>query len=521
MTNPSTDDVPPLRLGSAGDFERVESFLRDAQFDEQGVCRALKMAWIGEIGTALQDPERLAAVEPPLLALLIRLFLVLDPLPTVDVERLVDASALASFTALDLVRQRVPVDGTPVYDASVLLCPVAGLFVASDRGEGFEVTRVAPRADVVFPALYHGTLRFLSVLPRRRVEVALDLCAGSGIGALALSPHAGQVVSADLTSRATHFAEFNRHLNRRFNVDAVQGDLWEPVRGRTFDLIVAHPPYVPAESVSQIYRDAGLTGEVIVRRIIEELPRYLRPGGALYMVCAGWDTAQASYENRIRGWLGASANEFDIVFAIQRDTSPADVAEGLGRTANDETIDRLKKAFGDEGLERHVYGAVVLMRAPQASGTPPVTRRVRWGAHTDGGSFPWLVERVRWLEAERNAGSAAATLGAKRPRLTAQTRLRVIYAMQPTGLVRDLVVLETDRPFTNTTKVDPWMFDVVTKFDGSKTVEAIYRAGHDAGEMPTQVTRENLATLVAFGIERGFWEVEAGPAPRTPGTPAA
>src|SRR5207247_2324413 len=91
------------------------------------------------------------------------------------------------------------------------------------------------------PAALAGPLRFVGVSGRSPVADALDLCAGTGIAALVLSRHVERVVAADITPRAAHFARFNALLNSRPNVEIAVGDLYDPVAGRTFDRIVAHP----------------------------------------------------------------------------------------------------------------------------------------------------------------------------------------------------------------------------------------------------------------------------------------
>ena len=154
------------------------------------------------------------------------------------------------------------------------------------QGQGAPAPFVPP-ADVVFPAIFRGTLRFLRVISKSPGEEALDLCSGTGIGSLVLSRHVRRVVASDLTARATHFARFNRLLNGCENVEVVQGDLYEPVEERTFDRIVAHPPYVPALSETHVFRDAGETGESVLERIVAGLPRHLRLGGTFYGLSAG------------------------------------------------------------------------------------------------------------------------------------------------------------------------------------------------------------------------------------------
>jgi len=516
MTVQSVDAAFPLRLGDAEDFARVRRFLRAARFEDEGVCRAMRVRNMAEVGAAILDPSRLADVEP-MMSVLIRLFLAADALPVTEVQPVIDSATLASFGALDVLRrtEQAP-DGTDAYAASVLLYPVAGMFIASDLGQSFAAFSASPLPDVVFPAFYHGTLRFLGLLPTDPRDEVLDLCAGSGIGALRLSRQARRAVAADITPRAVHFAQFNAVLNECPNVETALGDLYEAVPGQTFDLIVAHPPYVPAEAVTQIYRDAGVTGEAIMQRVVEGLPRFLRPGGAFHMVCAGWDTTQGSFEHRVRGWLGASQAEFDLVFAVDREMGAADVAKGLATRMESEGGPQRTdwaRVFAEARLQRQVYGAVVILRTSGAGGGP-VTRRVRLTDATNGAAFSWLVAVARWLDAEERAG----TLTHLRPRVGKTARVNVVYGPQPGGLAPRRVVLQSEQAFGAVTQVDPWMLGMIARFDAQGTLEDIYRSTRETGAMPAEFRIEHLVKLVAMGIERGFFEVDACPPP--PATPA-
>lgn len=77
--------------------------------------------------------------------------------------------------------------------------------------------------------------------------VGLDLCTGSGVLAIAAARHGCRHVTAvDVSRRAVIAARCNARLNG-VSVNSVRGDLFEPVRGRRFDLIVSNPPYVPTQ----------------------------------------------------------------------------------------------------------------------------------------------------------------------------------------------------------------------------------------------------------------------------------
>ncbi len=515
MTIASATDSMPLRFGTADDFRRVGAFLRDAAFHEEGICGALGVSNMAEVGAGVVDPARLAALEP-VLALLIRLLIVVDPLPAAEVEARVESSVLSSFLALDVLRRASTADGAVTYASTVLLYPVAGALVASDRGDAFADIGEHPLQDVVFPAFYHGTLRFLRLLPRTAANEALDLCAGTGIGALVLSRHAGRVVAADITARAAHFGRFNQLLNDCHNVDVAQGDLYEPVKGRLFDVIAAHPPYVPAESVTQVYRDGGLTGEAIVQRVVEGLPEYLRPGGILYMMCAAWDTADAPFERRVRSWLGVTEQEFDVVFAVQQQMSASMLAESLARRAEGKADARgtdywARVAPAEAGLSQYATGALVVRRADAAGAGRSVTCRPHLTDATTGADFPWLLDRMRWLSAQEASGTRGATLLAARARLAPYARLNVVYQGQPGGPVPEKVVLQTTRPFGASIKLDPWVLGLMLRLGGEQNLEGVYRGAREAGGMPPAFEAAHLAGLVAMGFERGVFELDCGP----------
>ena len=54
--------------------------------------------------------------------------------------------------------------------------------------------------------------------------------------------HAEHVVAVDLNPRALWLTELNCRLNGIANVECRKGDLFEPVAGETFDLVVTNPP---------------------------------------------------------------------------------------------------------------------------------------------------------------------------------------------------------------------------------------------------------------------------------------
>lgn len=121
---------------------------------------------------------------------------------------------------------------------------------------------------------------------------ALDLCTGSGAIAVTLKhecPHA-DVTAADLSTDALEVAASNARLNS-VDVRFVQGDLWQPLDGETFDLILSNPPYIPTSDCENLQQevmqeprmalDGGLDGLDFYRRIASGALSHLAPNGLI------------------------------------------------------------------------------------------------------------------------------------------------------------------------------------------------------------------------------------------------
>src|SRR5207302_492331 len=126
-------------------------------------------------------------------------------------SRTITGAAFQAMVSLGLLRPSRKEPGSLV--CPVWVYPTDGFVLASDRREDPDGGPFTPPADVVFPAIYPGTLRFLKLLPEAHGGEALDLCGGSGIGALRFSRTAREAITADLTERSAFFAEFNARLN--------------------------------------------------------------------------------------------------------------------------------------------------------------------------------------------------------------------------------------------------------------------------------------------------------------------
>lgn len=132
------------------------------------------------------------------------------------------------------------------------------------------------------------------------VASVLDLCAGGGslaILAARVFPNA-RIVAVDVSPDALEVAKRNLQDHRLGDRIALQrGDLFAPLKGKRFDLILANPPYVDAETIAgfppeyaaepTIAHAGGADGLGIVRRILSEAPEHVTAGGTLVCEVGG------------------------------------------------------------------------------------------------------------------------------------------------------------------------------------------------------------------------------------------
>ncbi len=163
----------------------------------------------------------------------------------------------------------------------------------------------------------------------------LDLCTGSGcLAILAAMRFPGAIVDAvDLSADALAVARRNvEEHGLADRVHLLQGDLYAPLKGRRYDLIIANPPYVAEEVVEdfppeyaaepRLAHAGGEDGLDLVRAILEGAPAHLAEGGGL--LCEiGEDRhiLETDYPLHPFLWLDSAESEGEV-FWITADAFP-------------------------------------------------------------------------------------------------------------------------------------------------------------------------------------------------------
>jgi ribosomal protein L3 glutamine methyltransferase len=158
------------------------------------------------------------------------------------------------------------------------------------------------------------------------VERVLDLCTGSGCLAILASrnfPNA-RIDAVDISKDALEVAARNvadYALEHRISLH--QGDLFEPLGDRKYDLIISNPPYVDAEGMAglplecrfepKLALDGGADGLDIVRRILDEAGKHLTPqGGLLCEIGRGRELLEAAFPQLPLLWLDTEESEAEV-----------------------------------------------------------------------------------------------------------------------------------------------------------------------------------------------------------------
>jgi SAM-dependent methyltransferase len=162
--------------------------------------------------------------------------------------------------------------------------------------------------DAVMGAGQTTTFMCNAARPSRKLRGVLDVGCGAGSGALSLAGHAHRVVGTDINPRAAALSRINAELNSVTNAEFREGDMFAPVVGEKFDLIISQPPFVstPPALVAASFESGGLRGDELPLRLLREVPNYLAKNGRAVIIAEWPEMAGETVEQRLRAAMPAS-----------------------------------------------------------------------------------------------------------------------------------------------------------------------------------------------------------------------
>ena len=251
------------------------------------------------------------------------------------------------------------------YRAAIDLRPYEEWWVVADLGTDVRPGPVRPDHVLgVGPA----SLTLAAATVREPVGTALDVGTGCGVQSLHLSQHAGAVTGTDVLPRALAMARLTARLNG-LDWELVEGDLLAPVAGRRFDLVVSNPPFIVGPGDGGFaYRDSGLAGDEVCRRLIRQAPGVLTDGGRCQLL-ANWEHRRGEdWRDRLAGWLDGLGCD---AWVWQREVAdPAQYAAlwltdagEKGSPGYERRYDRWLDWFAATGVEAVGFGLVTLHKS--------------------------------------------------------------------------------------------------------------------------------------------------------------
>jgi ribosomal protein L3 glutamine methyltransferase len=158
------------------------------------------------------------------------------------------------------------------------------------------------------------------------VTSVLDLCTGSGCLAVLAArafPNA-EIDAVDISKDALDVATRNiGDYGLEDRVRLHRGDLFKPLGGKRYDLIISNPPYVDAQGMTELPRecraepklafDGGADGLTIVRRILDQAGQHLAPqGGLLCEIGRCRPALETAYPRTGFLWLDSADSEGEV-----------------------------------------------------------------------------------------------------------------------------------------------------------------------------------------------------------------
>ena len=381
----------------------------------------------------------------------------------------------------------------------VMLTPCEGFLFAADPAHTLESPEAADM--VLWP---NPSTRLLEMFTIRRPSAAtLDLGAGCGILAILSAGHSRQVVATDLNPRATEFARFNVWLNGVTNVECLTGDTFEPVAGRTFDLIVSNPPFFVTPLTGQIYCENTMELDDYCRALIRAAPAYLNEGGYLEIALEWVRVKGQDWQDRLTEWLRDTGCDAWVLRSYMR-SAAAYAGERIGRmmpysplSANQRFEDWMAY-YRARGVE-DVQGGILAMR--RRSGRNWI--RIEEVGSLDptqpfGESVVELFANQDRLETDRSVDEMLAW----KPRVPADVRIDQQLQLEAGEWRPCSMQLRRPGGLPTSMALDAQVAGFLRGCDGTRTIEELAREMAAEVKVDSEQVRQRCCAVVRKLVER-------------------
>jgi len=474
--------------GELRDFFREAGFTHE-QFKRNPTLRDLPSRRSGNLPVLIEQTS-----EPTPLNILLRWFFLGLPLESKAFSGSVPPHLVSQMLACGMLVR----DGDQLA-AAVMLTPCEEYLFAADPARTLE----SPDASdmVLWPNPSTRLLQMFTI--RRPSQATLDLGAGCGILAVLASAHSHRVAATDLNPRAVKFVEFNAWFNAVQNVECLIGDTFEPVKDRTFDLIVSNPPFFVTPSSSQIYCENTMELDGYCRRLVREAPRYLNENGYLQMTFEWVKLRGQPWEDRLAEWFDEIGCDAWVLRSYARDAASY-AAERIGRMmpwspqAADDRFAEWVAYYHSRGVEE-IHGGILAMR--KRTGTNWL--RIEEVASLDlsepfGESILELFANQDALETHRSIEQMMAW----KPRLAPDSQIEQHLQLVGGDWVPSSMQLRRPGGLPASMALQPQVADFLKRCDGSRAISELAQDLAAAVQVDPAQVREQCCSVVRKLVER-------------------
>ena len=475
------------------DSRRLRAFFEEAGYTEPQLRRHLGSAELPS--QRLRNQARLLdrTSEPSLLNALLRWFWLAIPQKTTEVAGLVPQDALQL-----LLNARLLVNAGDSLQPSVMLLPIDGLLVAADHPSSIERKQ---GEIVLWP---NPTSKFLARFAvRRHSRATLDLGTGSGILSLWAADFSDSVVATDLNERAVDCARFNARLNGIEKIEVLAGDLFSPVEGKRFDLILSNPPFFITPQTDYMFCDNPLELDDLCRMLVRQGPTYLNEGGYLEMLCEWAQVKGQSWEERLAEWLaGTGCDAWAMKGLTQR---PEEYAQHrISETSEDTSQDAASyEGYMDyyrrRGVEA-IHDGLIVMRRREGKN---FIRLEAVPSNASGNLGDLILGTFAAHDLLRELASDEDLLRL-RLRLSESARLEQVCRPGANGWEVESMILRLVSGFQFQIDMQTLVAEFLAICDGHRTVGEAIELFSQKVDAPRERVQKECLTMLRSLIERGF-----------------
>lgn len=485
-----------LTFKDPDDFMRLREVFEKAGYTDKGVLDVIGIKEFPSMkGTDVPLLLRRTKDNTPLNTL-IRLFLIEAPCDMETVKLAVQPMKLESLVEAGVVQ----IDGTSV-TAAVKIMPYKNFHIAFDLPS---MLQSGSKKSYVM-GIGSSTLTLANLTIRKQSRQTLDLGAGCGIHAFLAAGHSNSVIATDLNPRAVRFAEFNARLNNLSHVQCLEGDLFGPVKGRKFDLVVSNPPFVISPETEYIYRDGGMEGDRITQKIIRQVPEFLNEGGYCQILCNWAELRGQDWKDRLRTWFKDTGCDAWVLRSESLDAETYALT-WIRHTEKSETgqfpqqFEKWMAYYETQGIASMGAGLITMRRSGG---------RLNWFRADDSPekmTGPCGDDIARGFELRDFLETVTddSTLLDLPFRISPEVRLERQSKPSSEGWLDEFVRLRLAKGLTYSGNIDHYVANMLVKCDGQRKLgDLMNEMAHDL-QAETEKIKATFCSIVRHLVERGF-----------------